>query len=164
MVGAEDVSGSRSLLAEFGLRVPASPVPTEGRWEEPEPLGHHRSLFLDARDYGAGDYKAGVILFAAWPVEAGSEDAEVLVRGRNENPVIVSRQFGKGTVVLIGDTCFAMNKNLEYVTGEAFEEKYENAHFWRWLLTRISGRPEWVPPREAAGHALDDGAKREKTP
>ena len=159
MVGAEDATGSRSLLADFGLRVPASPVPTGGQWEEPEPLGRHRSLFLDARDYGAGDYKAGVVFFAAWPVEASGEGVDVLARGRSDYPVVVARQFGRGTVVVIGDTAFAMNKNLEYVTGEPFEGKYENAHFWRWLLTRVTGRPEWVPPREAAGHAAEGTGK-----
>ena len=49
--------------------------------------------------------------------------------------------------MLIGDTCFAMNKNLEYIGGEPFFGAHENAHFWRWLLTRLQGQPEWIPPR-----------------
>ena len=49
--------------------------------------------------------------------------------------------------MLIGDTCFAMNKNLEYIGGEPFFGAYANAHFWRWLLTRLQGQPEWIPPR-----------------
>ena len=41
----------------------------------------------------------------------------------------------------------AMNKNLEYIGGEPFDGNYENAHFWRWLIARVTGQPEWVPPR-----------------
>ena len=71
---------------------------------------------------------------------------EVVAYGRNilpvveseaELPVIVSRAVGQGHVVLIGDTCFAMNKNLEYIGGQSFSGGYETAHFWRWLLTRL---------------------------
>ena len=86
----------------------------------------------------------------------GRTGAEVLAYGRNrlpvvqsetELPVILTRAVGQGQVVLIGDTCFAMNKNLEYIGGEPFFGAHENAHFWRWLLTRLQGQPEWMPPR-----------------
>ena len=39
MVGAEDAAASASLLAELGLNVPVSPVPTGGTQYEPEPFG-----------------------------------------------------------------------------------------------------------------------------
>ena len=48
-VGAEESSASAVLLNQFGLQVPNSPVPTTGSWEEPEPMGHIRSLYLNAR-------------------------------------------------------------------------------------------------------------------
>jgi hypothetical protein len=142
-VGAEEARASEGLLADFGLRVPASPVPTRGSQREPEPMGRFRTLFLNAQDYGAGDYKVGVLFHAGWPVEGGTE---VLAYGRDDRPIVVCRALGQGKLVLIGDTGFAMNKNLEYVGGEPFDGGYENAHFWRWLLTRITGRTEWIPP------------------
>jgi hypothetical protein len=51
-----------------------------------------------------------------------------------------------------------MNKNLEYIGGEPFYGGHENAHFWRWLLTRVQDQPEWIPPRppERAPSAQDD--------
>jgi hypothetical protein len=156
-VGAEQAPVSAPLLAEFGLRVPPSPVPTSGNWREPEPMGHIRSLFLDVKagdtDVKAGDTRdtrAGVIFYAAWPVEATDSAAEVLVAGRQEQPVVVVNEVGRGKMVLIGDTGFAMNKNLEYIGGEPFDGGYENAYFWRWLITRITGQPEWIPPASAA--------------
>ena len=72
--GAEEARASQSLLADFGLRVPLSPVPTAGNWREPEPMGNFRSLYLDARDYDAGDYKVGVPFHAGWPVEVTGEN------------------------------------------------------------------------------------------
>jgi hypothetical protein len=150
MVGAEQAAASASLLGDFGLHVPASPVPTDGPWPEPEPMGHFRSLYLDARDYGAGDYKASVIFHTAWPVEAKQSGVEALVHGKNDLPIVVARLVGQGRIVVIGDPGFALNKNLEYIGGEPFEGRYENAHFWRWLIARLTGRPEWIPPRPPA--------------
>jgi len=145
-VGAEEALPSQSLLADFGIRVPPSPVPTVGKWHEPEPMGHVRTFYLDANDYGAGDYKAGVIFHAAWPVEVEPGDRDMLAFGMKDQPVVGSRKIGKGRVVIIGDTGFAMNKNLEYIGGEAFEGQHENAHFWRWLFSRIVDGSEWIPP------------------
>ena len=164
--GAEDAAASRSLLAQLGLEVPQSPVPTGGGWHEPEPFGRFRSLYLDANDYGAGNYRAGVLFHAGWPVELKSRRGEVLVRGKADRPIVARSlsDVGPGTVVLIGDSGFALNKNLEYITGEPFEDRYENAHFWRWLLSRITGRTEWVPPLDAAGHPPGDDAGKEASP
>jgi hypothetical protein len=145
-VGAEEALASQSLLADFGIRVPPSPVPTVGKWHEPEPMGHVRTFYLDASDYGKGDHKASVIFHAAWPVEVEPGNRDMLAYGMKDQPVVGSRKIGDGRVVIIGDTGFAMNKNLEYIGGEPFEGRYENAHFWRWLLSRITDGPEWVPP------------------
>ena len=145
-VGAEQASASEDLLTRFGVSLPCSPVPTISRSAEPAPMGRFRSLFLDARDYGVGDYKAGVTFHAGWPVQSTSKDAEVLVYGLDDQPIVICRSLGRGKFVLIGDTGFAMNKNLEYIGGEPFDYGYENPHFWRWLISRVSGEQEWVPP------------------
>jgi hypothetical protein len=52
----------------------------------------------------------------------------------------------KGRVIVVGDSLFATNQNLENEGGEPFEGLHENADFWRWLLTRLRGEPDWVPP------------------
>ena len=80
--------------------------------------------------------KPEVLFHAGWPVVADMPGAEVLVGGKQDRPIVMLRHVGRGSVVLIGDTGFAMNENLEYVTGEPFDGQYENAQFWRWLLDR----------------------------
>jgi hypothetical protein len=49
-------------------------------------------------------------------------------------------------VVVIGDTSFAMNKNLEFIGGQPLDGGHENAHFWRWLISRMLGEEAWIPP------------------
>ena len=129
MVGAEQARARRRLLADLGLRVPHSPVATvEDQWE-PEPFGRGRAEYLEVEGEQGEPYRVSVRFFAGWPVESLTDDAEVLAYGRNklrvvtsdtELPVILTRTIGRGRVVLIGDTSFAMNKNLEYVGGEPF--------------------------------------------
>ena len=149
-VGAEQAEASRDLLADYGIRVPASPVATVTRTYEPVPMGHVRSLYLDASKYGVGDYRVGVTFHAAWPVESEGEPAEVLAGGLRERAIVVCRAHGDGSVVVVGDSSFAMNKNLEYIGGEPFNGRYENAYFWRWLISRLTTGQEWVPPAEEA--------------
>jgi hypothetical protein len=168
-VGAEEASASQPLLADFGIRVPVSPVPTLGKWHEPQPMSRFRTHYLDANDFGAGDYRASVLFYAGWPVEVDMEDGEVLVyKARDEpfveEPVAVSRNVGGGKVVVIGDTSFAMNKNLEYTGGEPFEGWYENAHFWRWLIARITTQSDWVPPGPPDPIVMEANAGREVEP
>jgi hypothetical protein len=146
LVGAEEAAPSASLLAEFGIHVPPSPVPTTGRWPEPEPLGHLRASYGDGHPEAPADARAEVQFFAAWPVAAEGGEAEVLVRSPSGQPVVVSRPIGRGRVVVIGDTGFALNKNLEYIGGQPFDGRYDNAHFWRWLLGRSTLAPAWSPP------------------
>jgi hypothetical protein len=146
LVGAEEAVASEPLLADFGIRVSPSPVPTTGRWHEPEPLGHVRADYEVPDPSQAQAGLPSVQFYAAWPVSAMASDAQVLVRAPNGQPVVVCRQVGRGRVVVIGDTGFAMNKNLEYVGGEPFDGRYDNANFWRWLISRVTDRPEWSPP------------------
>jgi hypothetical protein len=163
-VGAEQAAASAAWLREYGFRVPQSPAPTGSDWREPEPMGHFRSLYLNAQDYGAGDYRVGVLFHTAWPVEADAPDAETLVRGPRDEPIVAARRVGQGRLIVIGDSNFALNKNLEYVGGEPFEGRYENAHFWRWLLSRVTDRPEWVPPEPPPLVIADDDGEESPKP
>jgi hypothetical protein len=163
-VGAEDAAASQTLLEDFGLRVPRSPVPTSGRRREPEPMGRIRAFYLQPLDDSGEPYDVGVTLHAAWPVESMRSGEEVLAYGRNGLPVIVCRRVGQGRIVLIGDSGFAMNKNLEYVGGEPFDGRYENAQFWRWLIARVTGQAEWIPPRAEGGAAPAESADQEAAP
>jgi hypothetical protein len=147
-VGAEQAAASRNLFADYGIRVPASPVATVARSYEPVPMGHLRSLYLDASRYGLGDYQVGVTFHAAWPVESTGAPAQVLVGGLRGQPVVLCRAHGNGHVVVVGDSSFAMNKNLEYIGGEPFNGRHENAHFWRWLISGLTTDQTWIPPDE----------------
>jgi hypothetical protein len=53
-------------------------------------------------------------------------------------------------VVVIGDTCFALNKNLEHEQGLVLEQMRDNAQFWRWLLSILGERQRWFPPKPEA--------------
>jgi len=140
MVGADRVGPSQSLLDQFELAVPRSPVRPGEEDREPRPMGNILTLY---RPQGV-DYDASVLFYTAWPVECEGRDE--LVRGLDDLPVIALRRVGEGKVVLIGDTAFAMNKNLEYVGGQPFNGRYDNAHFWRWLITFLTEQEDWLPP------------------
>ncbi len=64
--------------------------------------------------------------------------------------VIIVRRYGRGLVAVIGDTAFAMNKNLENEDGSPFEGMRENADFWRWFLALLGEGQMWFPPKPAA--------------
>ena len=73
--------------------------------------------------------------------------ARVIAYGHDNVPAIIMRYFGQGKVIVIGDTGFAMNKNLEQENGQPFENMRENADFWRWLITVLRNQEEsWIPP------------------
>lgn len=137
MAGYERMAASAPLLDAFGFRVG---VPAD-QTLEPEPMGHFKAPYLES------DGKRVYVRFhAAWPVTCTDPDARVLAYGKNDRPVIVRRRVGAGSVVLIGDTGFAMNKNLEHENGAAFEGLRENADFWRWFLSLLREEELWVPP------------------
>ncbi|MCX5671980.1 MAG: hypothetical protein NTU94_11740 [Planctomycetota bacterium] len=149
--GYDQSAAVAPLLAEFGLRVgdPAGPN------VEPRPLGHFKSRYVNIE--GRMHY---VRYHAAWSVAEDSsvpgprggqlERAKPVALGLrapgDEVPVILMRPWGKGKVFVVGDTGFAMNKNLENVDGSPFEGMRENADFWRWFLGQYAGRPPWMPP------------------
>jgi hypothetical protein len=153
-VGAERVAAARELLADLELAVPPSPVSPLQKTREPEPMGRYPDSFgrfvteyLNAADYGAGDYKARVWIYSGWPIRCTAEVSDVLIRGYDDMPLAVARPIGKGWVVLIGDTGFAMNKNMGYAAGQLLPNARENADFWRWMLARLTDQDDWIPPQ-----------------
>jgi len=156
-VGYDEAGPSQPLLDAFGLQV--GPVGSESL--EPQALGHFKSPYLES----AGK-RVYVRFHAGWPVACNDAGAHVMAYGRDNRPMIIMRRVGKGTVLLIGDTCFAMNKNLEYENGAPFEGLRENADFWRWLLTVLRNEPMWIPPalRSSPAEAPAAGAREEAKP
>ncbi len=162
MVGYEKVGPSRSLLSDFRFDVGGDPEDLTSREPpESEPLGHFKSPYLVGRDY-----QAYVRYWAAWPIDARDRLA-LLVSARpaspNDKPVILLRRVGKGLVTVVGDTCFAMNKNLEREYGELIEGMRENADFWRWFISLLrDGVGEgtlWFPPRPKPAGKTDDAGQ-----
>jgi len=116
----------------------------------PEPLGYFKVPYL------TGIY---VRFHAAWPIRCIDPKSVVAANGRDELPVIIWRSEGKGKVVLIGDSEFATNQNLENEGGQPFEGMRENADFWRWLISYyIRGEKDWWHPTPPAPPAAEKKA------
>lgn len=141
MCGAEQAGPTNDLLAEYGLRVPPSPLPPQPPVREPEPMGSVLAPFLVE-----GDQIHYVQLYAGWPIEASGQRWEALATGRDGQPVVLSQPgpAGKapGRVVLIGDTYLAVNENVQ--SGD--EQAPANEAFWRWLIGQVTPREQWIPP------------------
>ncbi len=143
MVGSEESASSRRLLAEFGFYIPPMNVPPTDETKEAEPLGlgAFRQTYVDT-----DDSRGYMQTYAAWEIECGEPNAEQLMLwadDKTQRPFVISRRIGGGSVTVIGDTCFAMNKNLE----SADYKMQENVNFWRWLLGKVTDRPAWAPPK-----------------
>ncbi len=111
LVGAEEARPIASLLKEFQFAVAPSPIRPGEEIREPEPLGS-----------SPGDYKQSdgtkheIQFFAAWPVDLVEQKFDKHIEVKVDNhlvPVVVSEQIGAGTVALIADTYFAVNRNIE---------------------------------------------------
>jgi hypothetical protein len=145
MVGYDQRAGSATMLKRFGFDLGSG----DGR--EPEPMGHFKSPYQETKDR-----RVYVRFHAGWPIRCDDPnvvtDLTGVVYGQGNRPVLMVRSIGKGKVALVGDTCFAMNVNLENEGGEPFEGLRENADFWRWWLSLLRGGPPWIPPalQEAA--------------
>jgi hypothetical protein len=128
------------LLADFGFQI-GDGTRADGPFPGPTPMGYFKAPF-----YRTDSYMNYVRFHAAWPVYSSAPDAQILAYGKGDLPVILVRRIGHGKVLVVGDTSFAMNKNLEIESGQAFEGMRENPHFWRWLVTYLRDQPLWVPP------------------
>ena len=142
-VGYDDVGPSREMLANLGFFIGQRPE-DEQLGREPTPLSFFRAPFLNCETY-----VAYVRFFAAWRVICDDPARLVISQDLAGNELIVMRRLGKGLIVVVGDTFFATNKNLENEGGEPIDGMYENAVFWRDLLTLLqNGMDEgqtWIP-------------------
>lgn len=137
MAGLDHAGASIPLLSSFGIKFGSA----EPDSPEPEAMGHFKSPYLST-----GEQQVHVRFNAAWPIYCNDPNARVIAYGQNNLPVIIMRRLGSGKVVAIGDTRFAMNRNLEWEGGELFEGMRENADFWRWFITQLRDEQMWVPP------------------
>jgi hypothetical protein len=142
---------SRELLSDLGFRIGALEWTGDKPIGGPDPLGHFKSPFFDG-----GDYHAYVRYHAAWPIYCDDPDALVVSYAPPDKPLIVIRRLGRGLVAVVGDTCFAMNKNLELESGEPFEGQRENAVFWRWFLALLGEGESWYPPKPESEQPIED--------
>jgi hypothetical protein len=147
-VGHDDRRPSEPLLKEFGFAIGRPEEQQRDALGEVRPFGHFKSPYYDT-----GEYMVFVRFHAGWPVTCEHEDAQVLAHGPGNVPVALMRRVGKGKIVVIGDSGFAMNKNLEHEDGSPFEGQRENAHFWRWFLTLLQDQELWIPPKPAGPSA-----------
>jgi hypothetical protein len=159
-VGCDAAGPSRPLLSDLGFDIGMERLDSR----ETTPMGHFKSPYLRSEEQ-----RVFVRFYAAWPVLCNAPDAQVIAYGRDNLPVIVLRRFGAGKVVVVGDTQFATNDNLEREDGEPFEGLRENADFWRWFLTQLRDEPAWIPPalrgeKGSAESAPAEAPKQEETP
>lgn len=82
--------------------------------------------------------------------------ARVLAYGTGNRPTMMMRRCGLGAFVVVADSLFGINRNLERVDGSKFEQLRENADFWRWLLCHMRGDPQpWYPPHPKSREAKE---------
>jgi hypothetical protein len=151
--GWDKTGAAQELLSDYGMYIGIAP-PMPGA-PAPEPLGFFKAPYYQSPD--ESKYQCFVRFFAAWPVGPNPAQTKLdgltaIANGRLSNnqdlPVILVRQLGKGKIVLVGDTCFAMNKNLETEGGELFDQMRENADFWRWFIPYLTESTPWIPPKQ----------------
>jgi hypothetical protein len=166
-IGWDRYGPNHELVRAFGFDVGSTSHPER----PPEPLGHYKAPYWRAED---GSYQVYVRFHAAWwvrlldPSETTTGDAlgrpkaRDLAYGRYNEPTILWRREGAGQVVLVGDSEFATNQNLEREGGEPFEGMRENADFWRWLCSYLEAPDDpakwWKPPNPATQQKKDDAA------
>jgi hypothetical protein len=166
-VGWPEAGASRKLLADFGFYVGGIGAATSGQ-PEPKPFGHFKAPY-----FNGGDYMAYVRFHAAWNVESSDPQARPIAYGprdpkgppgQPDPTVILLRRIGRGKMVVVADTDFAANKNLEREGGQPFEGMRENADFWRWLLSDLNNQPLWTPPKPVAPPATNAPPQTEGAP
>jgi hypothetical protein len=89
-VGWEDGDASRNLLQHFNLDLKNIPL---GRITP-----DHNSKKVSFQN--------------AWPISHDDENVEIIARAW-EYPVAVLKPYGKGSLLLVGDSAFLLNRNLE---------------------------------------------------
>ena len=132
----------------------------------PAPMGFFKVPYLSfgppANNPG---YQVYVRFHSAWPIRSIDPLVSVIANhGADALPLIMWRKEGSGKVLLIGDSEFATNINLEQESGAPFEGMRENADFWRWLISYYvrNGRERddwWRPPNPAPPPATEGQKK-----
>jgi hypothetical protein len=130
----DDARASEPLLQRFGFGF------GQNDSQEPAPLGHFKSPYLES-----DSRRVYVRFHAAWPIRCTDPNARTIAYGRDNQPVAILRRVGAGQVLFVGDTGFALNKNLEQENGQPFEGLRENADFWRWLIALLRDESMWLP-------------------
>jgi hypothetical protein len=111
-VGWEEQEATQPLMDTFGFALDYLPL---AQFISVIPRANQRVRFAEA-----------------WPVISTREQSEVIAAYQTF-PVIMKRSYGKGTVVMIGDSSFFWNKNLEMEEGTI----QENIEFLKWLLKNL---------------------------
>ena len=154
-IGAEQSAVNRKLLADFGFVVPHSPVEPDDDSPEPAPISKYPDDFgrafipyINAKDYGKGDYMAYTCIHQPWPVECVADQRAVdpILHGYNGQTVAAACHHGKGCALVVGDSHFVLNENHGYVDGRAVDGTASNLDFWHWCLGRVTGSHDWFPP------------------
>jgi hypothetical protein len=144
----------------------------DAQWEDalgqPRPLGHFKAPFFQGLDPQNKPFHAFVRFHAAWPLDCYGTRQQTISEYPGNVPLIISRRYHDdvtaGRVIVISDTCFAMNKNLENEDGSLVEGMRENADFWRYLLSLIGDGAPWYPPPPPAASGQPDPGSPPVTP
>lgn len=114
-VGWEEREASLPLMDTFGFALDYLPL---AQFISVIPQANQRVRFAEA-----------------WPVISTGEQSEVIAAYQTL-PVVMKKPYGKGTVVMIGDSSFFWNKNLEMEENTV----QENIEFLKWLLENLKDR------------------------
>jgi hypothetical protein len=128
-VGWEERNGAQALLSSFGYAIGRTPIGAA-----------HDAICSIDRHYAN--------MHESWPVERPAARGEVLVSSWNY-PLIVLEAIGKGHLLVIGDSFFLLDGNLE--SSESFNAN--NILFVRAVLERMLGR-ELGPPEEPSHRSV----------
>jgi hypothetical protein len=114
-VGWEEREASVPLMESFGFSIDYLPL---AQFISMIPYANQKVRFAEA-----------------WPVLSRGGKSEVIA-AYQKLPVVMKKAYGKGNVVMIGDSSFFWNKNLE------MEESHikENIEFLRWLFENLKDR------------------------
>ncbi len=121
-VGYEQRAGAQTLLDLGGLRLANRPLGRSATYVPGAPVVPQ--------------------FWNAWPVLGG----DAMVTLRNE-PVIVQKRIGRGRLVVVGDTHFFFNRNLETEDGG----NVANIRFFGWLMQQIVPPPAQPAPADTPG-------------
>lgn len=141
MAGAVEGRKIRSILEPFGLGTSTVFRRPGAGGEDAAPLG---CLYLPYPE--TENFRSTVVFYAAWPVHIHGQSAYTIACTEDKKPVVAAAAKGKGFAVVIGDTCFGLNKTLENEDGAALVGERVNANFWRWFVGGLPGRQPWQPP------------------